>query len=136
MTRYIAAVALALLVSCQSPVIRTVSSAGLPEVSSLGEAWAITASLVYDGSPDCRAPSTTYRLGRGDCKDAAALLVALLAPLDVDAYIIIIDTPAGRHAAVAVSGYGYIEPQVVGLAYPADIVVVATLTLGEYMEYV
>lgn len=127
-----------LSMSCMSPVMYGHSDdalADLPVVSSIDEAWRISASIKYDGSLDCKTPAQTYADQTGDCKDIAALLTALLNSIDVDAILVRIKyEDGGQHLIVYSSEVGYMEAQIRGWVYPENTIdIMTTYTLDEYL---
>jgi hypothetical protein len=129
--------ALGSLSSCTSPILYNHSSDafdGLPAVSSISEAWEISSAIVYDGSLDCKTPARTYHDGYGDCKDIAALMVALLESADIEAVLVRLHYGDGQHMIVRVNGYLYIEPQCYGAYYDGDeLEIMCYYTLDEYL---
>lgn len=123
--------------SCMSPVMYGHSDdalADLPTVSSIDEAWRISASMRYDGSWDCKTPAKTYADKSGDCKDIGALLVALLHSIDVDAILVRIHYGDAEHIIVYSSEVGYMEAHVYGWIYSVDeLDIMTTYTLDEYL---
>lgn len=136
MTRLIMA-ALCLATACRAPTgydWDESALAGLPVVESVGEAWAIAASIEYDGSLDSKTPAETYRAGRGDCKDISALMVAILRGSGFQAEIIRINLVTKGHRIAYVEGIGYLEPQEVDYYYREDeLDIVARYSLEAYL---
>lgn len=113
---------------------------GIPVVSSISEAWHITADLAYipDGENGyCRPPAETYRVGGGDCEDIAVLFVAMVRPLYPDSRIVTITTARGTGHAIARVGTQYLEPQCYGVYLdPATLVMRHEYTVEEAIMFV
>lgn len=133
--------ALLLLSSCSLPLCDyNVSTDGVPVVSSISEAWHITADMPYmpDGEDDyCRTPAETYRIGGGDCEDIAVLFVAMVRPLHPDSRMVSITTARGTGHAIVRVNARYLEPQVYGeYLDPSTLVIRHEYTVEEALMYV